>query len=41
MWQSDMLYQPAESSKVAEDRLKGQQMLRDIYKAFADGSANP
>jgi hypothetical protein len=35
VWESGLVYRPAVAAGVAEERLKGQEMLRDIYKAFA------
>src|SRR5579859_4544871 len=35
VWESELVYRPAVPARVAEQTLKGQEMLRDIYKAFA------
>ena len=37
IWESNLVYRPAEDSKVAENILRGQQLLRDLSKAFIPG----
>jgi hypothetical protein len=36
VWQSKLTCKPIEMSSVSEKTLKGQEILRDIYKAFID-----
>jgi hypothetical protein len=36
VWESNLVYRPAESASVVAQTLKGQEMLRDIYKAFVE-----
>jgi hypothetical protein len=35
VWDSELVYRPFVPASVAEETLKGQEMLKDIYKAFA------
>lgn len=35
-WESSLVYRPPEKSSVAEETLRGQEMLRDIYRAFVE-----
>ena len=34
VWESEMVYRPAQSAKLDEEVLRGQELLRDISKAF-------
>jgi hypothetical protein len=35
VWESNLVYRPAVAASVAEQTLRGQEMLKDISKAFA------
>jgi hypothetical protein len=38
VWESSLVYKPVVGENVQGEIQKGQEMLRDIYKAFVDGN---
>jgi hypothetical protein len=38
VWESDLVYRPAQLASVAEETLRKQELLKDICRAFVGGN---